>query len=106
MGTDSPVACAVWRRFSPRAQALFSLLIDMPGEAMTGDEIALKLDIRNGKHGVAGIVAWPARHCAEMGFNPLFRYGDGGVYRMDRATADLFAEARSASQPGPNPIKT
>ncbi len=98
MGGDSLSAYAAWRRFSPNAQALFSLLIDNPGVAMTGDEIAAKLDIPNGKHGVAGIVAWPARHCAEAGFNPLFRYGDGGVYWMDPVTARLFAEVRKSLQ--------
>jgi uncharacterized protein DUF6416 len=97
---------AVWRRFSPRAQALFSLLIDTAGEIMTGDEIAQRLDIPNGKHGVAGIVAWPARHCAEMGFNPPFRYDpDGGGYWMDEATASLFAEVRNARS-GPNQIQS
>lgn len=104
--SDYSKAYSVWRRFSPKAQAVFSLLIDGPGEAMTGDEIALKLDIPNGKHGVAGIVAWPARHCADAGFNPLFRFGDGGAYWMDLATARLFAQARQSLQPDPKPIET
>jgi len=94
----------VWRKFSPRAQAVFSLLIDNPGIAMTGEDIASKLDIPNGKRGVAGIVAWPARHCADAGRAPLFRYEDAdGGYWMDPDTADLFARVRHAARPRPRP---
>jgi len=92
----------VWRKFSPRAQAVFSLLIDNPGTAISGEDIASKLDIPNGKRGVAGIVAWPARHCADAGFVPLFRYEDAdGGYWMDPDTAELFAQVREVARPRP-----
>jgi len=95
----------VWRKFSPRAQAVFSLLIDNPGIAMTGEDIASKLDIPNGKRGVAGIVAWPARHCADAGYAPLFRCEDAdGGYWMDPDTADLFARVRDAARPRRRPV--
>jgi hypothetical protein len=94
----------VWRKFSPPAQAVFSLLIDNPGVAVTGEDIASKLDIPNGKRGVAGIVAWPARHCADAGYVPLFRCEDAdGGYWMDPDTADLFARVRDAARPRPRP---
>lgn len=99
---DQAQAREVWRKFSPKAQAVFSLLIDNPGVAITGADIAGKLDIPNGNRGVAGIVAWPARHCAEAGYNPLFRYEDAdGGYWMDTVTADLFARVRDAARPRP-----
>ncbi|MGB6456199.1 MAG: DUF6416 domain-containing protein [Streptosporangiaceae bacterium] len=94
----------VWRKFSPRAQAVFSLLIDNPGLAITGADIASKLDIANGKRGVAGIVAWPARHCADAGYAPPFRCEDAdGGYWMDPDTADLFARVRDAARPRRRP---
>jgi hypothetical protein len=94
----------VWRKFSPRAQAVFSLLIDNPGLAITGEDIASKLDIPNGNRGVAGIVAWPARHCADAGYVPLFRCEDAdGGYWMDPDTAELFARVRDAARPRRRP---
>lgn len=99
---DMGPAREVWRKFSPKAQAVFGLLIDNPGVAVTGADIAGKLDIPNGNRGVAGIVAWPARHCADAGRNPLFRYEDAdGGYWMDTVTADLFAQVRDAARPRP-----
>jgi len=101
---DFESAREVWRKCSPRAQDVFSLLIDNPGLAMTGEDIASKLDIPNGKRGVAGIVAWPARHCADAGYVSLFRCDDAdGGYWMDPDTADLFARVRDAARPRPRP---
>jgi len=102
--SDFEPAREVWRKFSPRAQAVFSLLIDNPGLAITGEDIASKLDVPNGKRGVAGIVAWPARHCADAGYVPLFRCEDAdGGYWMDPDTADLFARVRDAARPRRRP---
>ena len=89
-----------WRKFSPRAQAVFSLLMENPGVAMTADEIAAKIGLANGRHALAGVVAWPSRQCAEMGLNPPFRFdapsspGETGSYWMDPETARLFINAR------------
>ncbi len=49
-------AAVVWRKFSPRAQAVFSLLMDNPGIAIPADEIAAKIGLTNGRHGLS-------RHC-------------------------------------------
>lgn len=101
---DDLAARDIWRQFSPKAHAVFSLLIDNPGVTMTGDEIAQKLDIPNGNRGVAGIVAWPARRCAEAGRPSLFRFSEAdGGYWMDSDAAELFAQVREAARPRPRP---
>jgi hypothetical protein len=101
---DSELAVMAWRKFSPRAQAAFSLLMDNPGVAMSADEIAAKIGLANGRHALAGVVAWPSRQCADMGLNPPFRFenpaapGDTGSYWMDPQTARLFIAARERSR--------
>jgi Family of unknown function (DUF6416) len=100
MAFDDDLAKVVWRRFSPRAQAVFSVLMDNPGEAILADELADKIGLANGRHGLAGVVAWPSRQCAEVRRVPLFRYeaaekpGESGAYWMDPRTAKLFLAAR------------
>src|SRR5215469_2515225 len=97
---DSELAHRAWRKFSPRAQAVFSLLMENPGTAMQAEEIAAKIGLANGKHGLAGVVAWPSRQCAEMGLTAPFRFdspaesGEAGGYWMDPETARLFIAAR------------
>lgn len=106
-GTDSFDAELVdltWRKFSPRAQAVFSLLMENPGVALTADEIAAKTGLANGRHALAGVLAWPSRQCAEMGLNPPFRFdastmpGETGSYWIDPQTARLFIGARDRSR--------
>jgi Family of unknown function (DUF6416) len=103
-GSDSDAARMVWRKFSPRAQAVFSLLMDNPGVAMSADEIADKIGLSNGRHGLAGVVAWPSRQCAEFGLTPPYRYespeapGETGSYWMDAEMAALFSRARTEYQ--------
>ena len=97
---DSELAHMAWRKFSPRAQAVFALLMESPGVAMQADEIAAKIGLANGRHALAGVVAWPSRQCAEMGLTPPFRYenppapGETGSYWMDPETAQLFIAVR------------
>jgi hypothetical protein len=101
---DDEVAQMAWRKFSPRAQAVFSLLMDNPGIALSADDIASKIGLSNGRHGLAGIVAWPSRQCAELGLAPPFRFdgpaapGETGSYWMDAEAAALFISARSEYQ--------
>jgi hypothetical protein len=98
---DSELADQAWRKFSPRAQAVFSLLMENPGVAMTADEIADNLGLANGRHAVAGTVAWPSRQCAEMGLAAPFRIdfaADSSGYWMDPETARLFLAARERAQ--------
>jgi hypothetical protein len=100
---DSELAHKAWRKFSPRAQAVFSLLMESPGTAMQADEIAAKIGLANGRHGLAGVTAWPSRQCADMGLTAPFRFdspagpGETGGYWMDPETARLFLAARERS---------
>jgi hypothetical protein len=100
---DDDQAHMAWRKFSPRAQAVFSLLMDSPGVAIPADEIAAKIGLINGRHGLAGVVAWPSRQCAELGLLPPFRFdnsaapNEAGSYWMDPDTAELFRAARQTS---------
>jgi hypothetical protein len=102
MAFDDELAKMVWRKFSPRAQAVFSVLMDNPGEAISADELSVKIGLANGRHGLAGVLAWPSRQCAEVHRVPLFRYeaaekpGETGVYWMDPRTARLFLSARES----------
>jgi Family of unknown function (DUF6416) len=102
MAFDDELAKMVWRKFSPRAQAVFSVLMDNPGEAIPADELAAKVGLAYGRHGLAGVVAWPSRQCAEVHRVPLFRYeaaekpGETGAYWMDPRTAKLFLAARDS----------
>jgi hypothetical protein len=97
---DSELVDMAWRKFSPRAQAVFSLLMENPGTAMSADEIAGKIGLANGRHALAGVVAWPSRQCAELGLTAPFRVeapggpGDTANYWMDPETARLFLGAR------------
>lgn len=100
---DDDQAQMAWRKFSPRAQAVFSLLMDNPGIAMPADDIAAKIGLTNGRHGLAGVVAWPSRQCAELGLMPPFRFdnsaapNEAGTYWMDPETAELFTAVRQRS---------
>ncbi len=109
---DSERADQVWRKFSPRAQAVFSLLMENAGIAMTSDDIAAKVGLANGRHSLAGLVAWPKRQCAEVGLTAPFRVeapggpADTASYWMDPETARLFLAAREralASKTEPEP---
>jgi hypothetical protein len=102
-GGDDDHAAAAWRKFSPRAQAVFSLLMNNPGIAVPADELAANIGLTNGRHGLAGVVAWPSRQCAELGYVPPFRFDNSaapnepGTYWMDPETAELFTAARQRS---------
>src|SRR4051812_14022014 len=61
---DLELAAAVWAKFSPRAKALFSTLIDHPNDPHYGEELSRMHKIPNRSHGVAGVLTWPSRHCA------------------------------------------
>src|SRR5687767_5877439 len=49
---DVEDAAALWKKFSPRARAMFSLLIDNPGKEFTGEQIAEAVKIPHGAYGV------------------------------------------------------
>lgn len=81
---DYADAETLWKKYSPNARAMFSLLIDNPDKDFTGDEIAKAVGIPNGAHGVAGVLAWPGRHGA-----PLRRWLPTS-WREDPETLDSY----------------
>lgn len=91
---------AVWlyHKLAPPARELFDVLIDGPGERHAGNEIAARLGLEKGAHGVAGILAWPGRYARKLARElPIATAGrdDGGTdYYMDPAVAEVFAAAR------------
>ena len=97
---DLALARAVWEKFSPRAKALFTLLMDHPGHKFSGEELAVTLDIPHGKSGVAGVLAWPARHCAAIHRVVPWSWedgpeGNGAYYWVNREMADLFEKVQN-----------
>jgi hypothetical protein len=98
---DAGEAAWLYGKLAPPAQALFDLLIDAPGERLAGNEIAARLGLEKGAHGVAGILAWPGRYARKLGRElPLATEGrdDGGTdYYMEPAVAEIFAAARKPS---------
>ncbi len=88
----------LYARLSDPARELFDLLIDTPGERHSGNEVAARLGLEKGAHGLAGIVAWPGRWCRKLGLDfPITTTArdDGGTdYAMQPELAELFARAR------------
>lgn len=97
---DADHAAWLYRKLAPPARELFDLLIDEPGRRFSGNEIASRLHLDKGAHGVAGILAWPGRYSRKLGRElPIATEGreDGGTdYYLDEDTAALFAAARAA----------
>ncbi|HEX4364174.1 MAG TPA: DUF6416 domain-containing protein [Solirubrobacteraceae bacterium] len=96
---DAEESAWLYRKLAEPARALFDLLIDAPGEPVAGNEIAARLGLEKGAHGVAGILAWPGRYSRKLGRElPIATQGraDGGTdYYMDPAIAEIFAAART-----------
>ena len=101
---DSEPDEAAWlySKLAPPARELFDLLIDAPGKRFSGNEIAARLKLDKGAHGVAGILAWPGRYSRKLGREfPIATEGreDGGTdYYLDEDAATLFAAARDATK--------
>ena len=100
---DGDEATWLYGRLAPPARALFDELIDAPGERRPGNEVAARLGLEKGAHGVAGILAWPGRYSRKLARElPIATEGraDGGTdYYMEPAIAELFSAARSRSGP-------
>lgn len=98
---DVDEAAWLYGRLAPPARALFDLLLDAPGERFAGNEVAARLGLDKGAHGVAGILAWPGRYGRRLGRAfPIATAGrdDGGTdYYMDPEVAAIFAAARGRS---------
>jgi Family of unknown function (DUF6416) len=95
---DAEQAAWLYGRLAPPARELFDLLIEAPGRRFSGNEIAARLRLDKGAHGVAGILAWPGRYSRKLGREfPIATEGreDGGTdYYLDDDAAKLFAGAR------------
>jgi hypothetical protein len=99
---DAEQAAWLYGKLAPPARALFDLLIDAPGERLAGNDVAARLGLEKGAHGVAGILAWPGRYSRKLGRElPLATEGraDGGTdYYMEPEVAQLFAAARERAR--------
>ncbi len=88
----------VYRKLSDPARELFDLLIEHPGEHFSGNDIASRLKLDKGAHGVAGVLAWPGRWCRKLGrefpIDTEAREDGGTDFTMGEATAALFESAR------------
>lgn len=97
---DGDEAAWLYSRLAPPARELFDLLAGSPGEPFAGNDVAARLGLEAGAHGVAGILAWPGRYCRKLGRAfPISTAGrtDGGTdYSMTPEVAALFAAARKA----------
>lgn len=100
--TDQDFADAetLWRKYSPRARAMFSLLIDNPDTEYTGVQVAEAVGIPNGAHGVAGVLAWPGRHGFAIGRGLPTEWREDpdtfeGMYRMPAKRAEMFKTVRA-----------
>ena len=87
----------LYSKLAPPARDLFDMLSSAPGERFSGNDIAAKLKLDKGAHGVAGILAWPGRYCRKLSLDlPILTAGreDGGTdYYKEPDVAALFAAA-------------
>jgi hypothetical protein len=100
---DTDQAAWLYRKLAPPARELFNLLSEAPGKRFGGEDIAKRLTLEKGAHGVAGILAWPGRYSRHLSrIMPIATEGraDGGTdYYMEPHTAALFAAARTQDDP-------
>ncbi len=98
--TDADQAAWLYGKLAPPARELFDLLIDAPGQRFAGNDIASRLRMDKGAHGVAGILAWPGRYCRKLGrelpISTAARDDGGTDYYLEPDIATLFATARAA----------
>ena len=103
---DAAQAAWLYRKLAPQARELFDLLAGTPGARFGGGDIAKRLELEKGAHGLAGILAWPGRYSRHLDRTlPIATEGrpDGGTdYYMDPELAELFTAARATSPPSPS----
>ena len=96
--SDADRAAWLYGKLAPPARELFNILAAAPGERFGGENIAQRLGLEKGAHGVAGILAWPGRYSRRAGrVLPIATEAraDGGTdYYMDPEIATLFTAAR------------
>jgi hypothetical protein len=100
---DADQAAWLYRKLAPPARELFDLLLDAPGQRIGGEQVAKRLKLDKGAHGVAGILAWPGRYSRRLGrVLPIATEGraDGGTdYFMEPEVAALFSAAQKRGTP-------
>lgn len=98
---DADQAAWLYRKLAPPARELFDLLAGTPGARIGGEQLATRLGLEKGAHGVAGILAWPGRYSRHLGRElPIATEGraDGGTdYYMEPEIAELFAAAPASA---------
>jgi hypothetical protein len=96
---DADQAVWLYQRLAPPARELFDLLSGAPGQRIGGEQVAKRLKLDKGAHGVAGILAWPGRYSRRVGrVLPIATEGraDGGTdYYMEPDVAALFSAAQT-----------
>ena len=97
---DARISDWLYRKLAGPARELLDLLLDEPGRRWSGNELAERLGLEKGAHGVAGILAWPGRYCRKVA-RPLpiatAKRDDGGTdYWVEGLAAALFTSARGA----------
>ena len=99
---DADQAAWLYHKLAPPARQLFDLLAAAPGKRIGGEQVAKRLKLDKGSHGVAGILAWPGRYCRHLGrVLPISTEGrpDGGTdYYMEPEVVALFEAARAQSR--------
>ena len=94
---DGDAAAWLATRLSEPARELFDILIASPGQTFPGNELATRLRLEKGAHGLAGILAWPGRWCRKLGreFPIVTTAREDGetLYSMPPETAAIFATA-------------
>ena len=102
---DADQAAWLHHKLAPPARELFDLLADAPGERFGGEEIAKRLELDKGSHGVAGILAWPGRYARHLGrvlpISTEARQDGGTDFYMEPDVAALFASARAQATDTP-----
>jgi hypothetical protein len=97
---DADQAAWLYHKLAPQARELFDLLAGRPGARFGGEDIAKRLNLEKGAHGVAGILAWPGRYSRHLERTlPIATEGraDGGTdYYMEPELAELFSAARAS----------
>lgn len=95
---DLDDAVRLWRKLSSNARRMFGVLVNRPGQRFTGQQIAEAAGIANGSSGVAGVLAWPGRYCAQMRRELPSQWMDAtdgreSAYWMEPEAAALFSKA-------------
>jgi hypothetical protein len=102
---DADQAAWLYHELAPQARELFDVLAAASGVRLGGEELARRLKLDKGAHGVAGILAWPGRYSRRLKrVLPIATEGrpDGGTdYYMEPGVAELFTAARSGSPSDP-----